>query len=208
MSPSSTPAPAIFTAGTGALALCFSLLLCRPFKGPAASYLFLYLSAVTSLFFSDTSKPRPQRRLNVTLPGRKRKGELRHLPELVVRCAERRRRKLSRGLRRRASPGRWSVPAGSGGRTGRGSSRRVPDRQGRTPRYLLPRAWSQYYRSGDVEGAEESPSQTHHGTPAVSERAGTPPRARSSATPRTGAPTSKEIAAAVIVPPTAHAARC
>lgn len=112
---------------------------------------------MTSLFFSDTSKPRPQRRLNVTLLGRKRKGELRRPPGLVVRCAERRRRKLSRGLRRRAPPGRWSVPAGSEGRTGRGSSRLAPDRRGRTPRYLLPRAWSQYYRSSDVEGAEESP---------------------------------------------------
>jgi hypothetical protein len=99
------------------------------------------LSAVASLFFSGTSEHRLRRRPNVTLPERKRKGELRRPPGVVVRCAGRRRRRLSRVWHHRAPSGRRDGPAGSGGRTSRRLSRRAPDWRERTPRYSPPRAW-------------------------------------------------------------------
>src|SRR5215212_8867089 len=126
---------------------------CRPFKGPTASYLDLYRPWL--LFFSGTSDRRLQRLPNVTLSGQKRKGELWRPPGVVVRCAGRRRRRLSRVRHHRAPPGRRDEPAGLRGRTGRQLSRRAPDWRRRTPRYSPPRAWGQGYRRGNVEVAEQ-----------------------------------------------------
>src|ERR671911_2858420 len=96
----------------------------------ACRFLPVPLLAVTSLFFSGTSERRLQRHPNVTLSGRKRKGELRRPPGVVVRCAGRQRRRLSRVWHHQAPPGRRDGSAGRGGGPAGSGAELVDDYRG------------------------------------------------------------------------------